>query len=162
MSHSIGKQLDDLGLGQDLYLEENDRVVAATVELTMMRAPGQYASYGKECLSSPEAGRYPVPFPLETRIVTVVREGANLTDEQRMRVKEWLRANDIDPSRVAGDAPLTIQYRGANKGLICYFEYYIRPDGQHEVDLLTRDGALKFQRAVPQRTPLPPEPQAGE
>jgi hypothetical protein len=96
-----------------------------------------------------------VPHPHAVRIIKVTNADTVLNDEQRARARAWLRANDIDPDNVA-PVDVTIEERGALV-LICFSEYYQRPDGQREINYHTNTAA-QVQRTVPQVVPLDPDP----
>jgi hypothetical protein len=154
---SIGTQLDDLGLTADL--EEGDRVLEATVTLVTGNDSGSWHHRPIKVPSAP--GGIPVPQPLERRVVTVVAEGQQISSEQRQRIVTWLKANGIDPHRVA-DGAITIEYRmrgdRAGHGVIGFREYYESPEGHRTVNELTLDGALTYERWVRETTPLEPDP----
>lgn len=102
-----------------------------------------------------------VPHPVERRIVRVMAEDQDLTEEQRRRVVAWLEANGIDHKRVARKA-ITVECnvhgdREANH-IICFREFYETPDGHRVINEKTRTEALTFERWVRQTVPLDPDP----
>lgn len=155
---TVGTQLDDLGLA--IELEEGDRVIEATV--TLVTGNGNVSEQHRPVkLPADPPGSIPVPHPVERRIVTVVAEGQNVSEEQRSRICVWLEANGIDPRRVAQGA-ITIEctMRGDQVGrqIIGFCEYYESADGHRELDWKTRQGALTYERWVVQEVPLDPDP----
>lgn len=102
-----------------------------------------------------------VPFPVELRIVTVVSEGQQVSEEQRERVGQWLQANGIDHRRVTG-GPITIEskMRGdvVGRQVIGFWEYYETPEGTRVINEKTLTSALTYQRWVEQTVPLEPDP----
>lgn len=104
----------------------------------------------------------PAPFPVETRIVTVVKDGDALSPEQRERLCKWLRANGIDPARVA-HFPITVEsrIRGAEdtNHVIGFTEYYLDEEGHKVINMKTLDGVMTYQRWVQQQVPIEPDPQ---
>ena len=155
---TIGTQLDDMGLADDV--PPGDRVVEATVTLVTGPEDGAATVHKPVRLPKGEPGSIPVPHPVERRIVTVVSDGQDLSDEQKQRVTAWLRANGIDPSRVTGEISIICKMRGDEVGrqLIAFTEYYVNPSGHKEMNLKTLAGALTFERWVEQSVPLEPDP----
>lgn len=157
---TIGAQLDDLGLSVDLA--PGDRVLEATV--TLVTGQDGYGAERHEpvTLPRPTPGAIPVPHPVERRIITVVSDRQQISDEQRTRIVTWLKANGIDPRRVTRNA-ITIECKmhGDRPGrqVIGFTEYYENPEGQKEMNWHTLDGALTYQRWVEQRVPLEPDPE---
>lgn len=157
----IGSQLDDLGLTVDA--EEGARVVEAVVTLvTQTSEDGGLRHHEPQHLPATEPGSIPVPHPVESRVVTVARTNQNLSPEQLERVRAWLKANDIDPSRVSLRGPITIEYRarGGREGrhLIGFTEFYVDSSGQRNMNEKVGTEALTLQRWVKQVVPLAPEP----
>ncbi|MFD7615766.1 hypothetical protein [Streptomyces sp. NPDC059802] len=115
-------------------------------------------------IESSEPGAMPVPNPVERRIVTVLRGGQDISEEQRLRVARWLEANGIDPKRVAREQ-ITIesQVRGDRESghLIGFTEYYVNADGHKVINEKTHDGAVTYERWVRQTVPLEPDPAWG-
>jgi len=111
--------------------------------------------------TAPTDQRSLVPYPVERRIVTVVAEGQQLSQEQRERVSRWLQANGVDHRRVAL-APITIESKvygdTAGRQVIGFREYYETPDGRRVINERTLDGALTYERWVEQKAPLEPDP----
>jgi hypothetical protein len=111
--------------------------------------------------SSGKPKRTLAPHPVERRIVEVVQEGQELSDEQRTRVAAWLEANGIEPRRVALNT-ITVEcnVHGSRESrhVIGFHEYYETPDGQRTINERTLDAALTFQRWVAQTVPLEPDP----
>jgi hypothetical protein len=154
---SIGTQLDDLGLTADV--EEGHRVLEATVTLV---TGDDSESWHHQPIKVPSApGVIPVPHPLERRIVTVVAEGQQVSIEQRQRIVTWLKANGIEPRRVA-DGAITVEYRmrgdRSGPGVIGFREYYESPQGHRTINERTLDGTLTYERWVRETTPLEPDP----
>jgi hypothetical protein len=156
---TIGQQLDALGLAVDLA--PGERVLEATVTL-VTGGDGAAEQHRPMRLPRQEPGSTPVPNPVERRIVTVVAEGQQISEEQRRRVVAWLTANGIDPHLVATGAAITIECRmhgdQVGRQIIGYTEYYKNANGQREINWKTRDGALTFERWVVQEVPLEPDP----
>ncbi|BCK74009.1 hypothetical protein Srufu_079620 (plasmid) [Streptomyces libani subsp. rufus] len=106
----------------------------------------------------------PVPSIAENRTVQVIAAGQSLSDEQRGRVRAWLTANDIDPSLVASDHPVVVEYKTTvdrsrqSVGHIHFTQYYVDEEGHKNSDCSWKGGALSFDRCVPQRFELEPEP----
>lgn len=158
---TIGQQLDDLGLNDGL--PDGHRVVEATVHLvTGQEGCAAEEIHGPISLPRKEPGSTPVPHPVEGRIVTVVADGQEISEEQRKRVIGWLKANGIDPGRVVRRRAITIEsnMHGDQVGrqIIGFAEYYENPDGQREMNWKTRDAALTYERWVEQKVPLEPDP----
>ncbi|MFJ6069053.1 hypothetical protein ACIQHU_39190 [Streptomyces tendae] len=156
---SIGQQLDDLGLA--LAVPVGHRVHEATVQL--VTSPEEYAHVVHRPIKLPlqEPGSVPVPHPVERCVITVVAEGQRISPEQHERVKTWLRANGIDPAKVAfGDITVEYKMRGDQPGrqVIGFTEFYENPDGQREMNWKTQESALTFQRWVVQQVPIEPDP----
>lgn len=101
-----------------------------------------------------------VPHPVVQHIVTVVKEGQEISGEQRSRTNAWLTANGIDPATVAL-AEISVQYsmRGTEKGrsLIQFTQYVSEGDGRRVFDWRTKS-ALTVQRLVEQQVELEPDP----
>lgn len=156
---TIGQQLDALGLAVDLA--PGERVLEATVTL-VTGGDGAAEQHRPIRLPRQEPGSVPVPDPVERRIVTVVAEGQQISQEQRQRVVAWLTANGIDPHLVATGAAITIECRmhgdQVGRQIIGYTEYYKNASGQREMNWKTRDGALTLERWVEQKVPLDPDP----
>jgi hypothetical protein len=157
---SIGQQLDELGLAS-FDMPDGHRVEEATITLVTGEE-----GYGCEIhqpirLPRQEPGVIPVPHPVERRIVTVVAEGQELSPEQRARLVAWLKANNVDPSRVTrGSITVECKMYGDRPGrqVIGFTEYYANPDGQREMNWKTVKGALTYQRWVEQTVPIEPDP----
>lgn len=111
-----------------------------------------------------DASPHVVPRPVETRIVTVVEDRQDISDEQRERIYTWLRANDVDPDLVSRKA-VTIEYTegpfGRSPGRIWFTQYYVNADGSKEHALHTNE-AVQFQRCVHQKAELEPDPRLPE
>jgi hypothetical protein len=156
---SIGQQLDDLGL--TVELERGHRVLEATV--TLVTGDDEFGAEQHRPINLPrqKPGATPVPHPVERRIVTVVAEGQEVSEEQRKRVTDWLEANGVDPRRVAR-RPITIEsnLRGdmASRVVIGFWEYYENAAGQRVINERTLEGALLCERWVEQKVPLAPDP----
>lgn len=159
---TIGAQLDDLGLSVDL--SPGDRVLEATVTLVTGQEGHGAERHQPVTLPRPTPGAIPVPHPVEQRIITVVADWQQISEEQRTRIVTWLKANGIDPRRVARSA-ITIEckMRGDRPGrqVIGFTEYYENSQGQREMNWQTLDGALTYQRWVEQQVPLEPDPEWG-
>ncbi|PSK57083.1 hypothetical protein B0E38_02614 [Streptomyces sp. 111WW2] len=156
---SIGQQLDAMGLTLDV--PEGHHVREATVHLVTGQDGHGHEIHPPVKLPSQGPGSVPVPHPVERRIVTIVSEGQQVSDEQRERVRAWLRANGIDPARVAlRDITVECTMHGDQPGrqVIGFTEYYENPDGQREMNWKTREGALTFQRWTVQQVPIEPDP----
>lgn len=156
---TIGEQLDALGM--DCDLEPGHRVLEATV--TLVTGDGERGRWHREPIILPkrEPGATPVPHPVECRIITVVEDHQEISEEQRARVATWLEANGIDPSRVAlGRITVESKLYAGKPGwqIIGFTEYYETPDGHRVVDQRNRKGALTYQRWVEQSVPLEPDP----
>lgn len=156
---TIGEQLDDLGLSADL--PPGERVVEATVTLVTGREGYGVEHHRPIHLPPQTPGVIPVPHPVEWRIITVVSEGQQISKEQRARIVAWLRANGIDPRRVAlGAITIECKMRGERPGrqIIGFTEYYEDADGHREMNCKTLDGPLTYQRWVEQKVPIEPDP----
>lgn len=156
---TIGEQLDALGLSVDIPLGE--RVLEATVTLVTGGDEGAAEQHQPISLPRSEPGTVPVPHPVELRIITVVAEGQEVSEEQRARIVAWLGANGIDPGRVArGAITIRCHMHGDRPGrqVIEFTEYYESPDGYREMNWKTRDGALTYRRWVEQKAPIEPDP----
>lgn len=156
---TIGAQLDDLGLS--LEIPSGERVLEASV--TLVTGQDGYAAEHHHPITLPRQtpGAIPVPHPVERRIITVLSEGQEVSEEQRARIVAWLTANGINPSRVAcGTITIECTVRGDRPGrqVIGFTEYYENPDGHREIDQRTLDGALTYQRWVEQTVPIEPDP----
>jgi hypothetical protein len=104
----------------------------------------------------------PVPDPVE-RFVTVVTNGEDpISEEQRLRVCDWLRANGITPKSVSAQHPITIEGRlhtGRKRHqVICFSEYHLDDTGHRYADPRDNNTAMVFQRAVRQVAELAPDP----
>ncbi|MFD6149360.1 hypothetical protein [Streptomyces sp. NPDC060243] len=103
-----------------------------------------------------------VPDPYETRILTVLHDGQEVSEEQRDRVAAWLAANGITPKDVPLRRGISVEtrMRGATPGraVIGFWQYYRDEDGRICVDESNPPEALVFQRWVVQETPLAPDP----
>jgi hypothetical protein len=99
------------------------------------------------------------PAPVAKQIVTVVKEGQVLTDEQRDRIAAWLKANGINPKQVTqGQITVTYGVYGSKAGRKSItFEQYYDEGGCRLFDPVTREAA-KFQRHVEQTVELDPDP----
>lgn len=154
----IGAQLDAIGLTADL--EDGYRVAEATVHLTAEAEDGTtWRSVTYASSLTPE--RLPVPSPVEVQLVTVVREGQDISGEQRERINRWLTANEIDPKRVAlKGIVIESKIRGDREGqhLIGFTEFYQDETGHKVVNEKDRSRALTYQRWVRQSVPLEPDP----
>lgn len=85
---------------------------------------------------------------------------------RRKLIAAWLTANDINPDDVAAFHPvsvLTVPFRPAETAddgepwlvqVIVLHQYYTRPDGAKEPNLITRR-PVTFQRTVPLKVPFP-------
>lgn len=156
---TLGQQLDALGLA--LTVPEGHRVHEATVQLVTSLEEHAHVVHRPIKLPLHEPGSVPVPHPVERRIITVVAEGQRVSHEQHERVKTWLRANGIDPNKVAfGDITVEYRMRGDQPGrqVIGFTEFYESPDGHREMNARTLEGALTFQRWVVQQVPIEPDP----
>lgn len=157
-SPSIGQQLDSLGLTLDL--EEDERVVEATVSLTTGTDVGGVIVHLPIELPPPPPGEVPVPHPLLWCSRRVMRENQPLSDEQRERIVRWLTANEIDPKFTAR-GPITIEYvvdgQRETNHMICFTEYYKDAEGHKTLDPKTRKAAT-YPRSVEQIVALEPEP----
>lgn len=159
----IGAQLDALGLTADI--EDGHRIAEATVEITTESADGlggywhAVARYPR-----PEHGATPVPSPVERRVVTVFREGQELSDEQGERIKRWLAANGLDPKRVARKTitvECNVRGESENAHIIGFTEFYVDETGSKVIDEKTLQDAAMYQRWVRQIVPLEPDPNWG-
>ena len=157
----IGAQLDAIGLTADI--QDGYRVAEATVHLTAEAEDGStWRSVTYASNLTPE--RLPVPSPVEVRLVTVVREGQDISGEQRERVNRWLTANGIDPGRVAlKDIVVESKIRGdrESQGLIGFTEFYQDETGHKVVNEKDRSRALTYERWVRQTVELEPDPTWG-
>lgn len=99
------------------------------------------------------------PHPVVRHTITVVQKGQTLTPEQRERISTWLRANGVDPQKVARDE-ITVTYRmcGTRPGrkFIGFQQFYLE-DGS-KVHAAITNGVVKFQRHVEQSVELEPDP----
>ena len=155
---TIGAQLDALGLAVDL--QPGERVLEATVNLvTGTDDVGEH--HRPISLPRQQPGAIPVPHPVERRVVTVVAQDQEISEEQRCQVVDWLRANDVDPSLVVGPITVESTMRGDQEGtpIIGFTEYYEDPQGRRVLNEKTLDGALTFERWVRQQVPLEPDPE---
>ncbi|NUP69312.1 MAG: hypothetical protein HOW71_44905 [Nonomuraea sp.] len=153
---TIGEQLDHLGLTVDL--EDGERVLEATVTLVTGDGNG-LMQHRPIKLPATRPGSIHVPHPVERRIVTVVAEDQEISDEQRRRVCTWLTANGIDPAVVAGsEITLECKMFGARKGrqFIGFHQYHLE-DGKKVHAAIIND-AVKFHRYVEQTVELGPDP----
>lgn len=114
---------------------------------------------------TPATSAHTVPHALETRIVTVVEDDQDISDEQRERICAWLRANDVDPKLVNSAKAVTIEYTegpfGRNPGRIWFTQYYVNAEGSKEHALHTNE-AVQFRRCVHQAVELEPDPRLPE
>ena len=157
---SIGQQLDALGL-TSFDMPAGHRVEEATI--TLVTGEDGYGSEIHQPMRLPRRspGSIPVPRPVERRIITVVAEGQEVSAEQQARIVAWLKANGIDPSRVArGEITVECNMHGDRPGrqVIGLTEYYENPAGQREMNWKTLDGALTYQRWVEQTVPIEADP----
>lgn len=109
-----------------------------------------------------EPGATAVPHPNELRIVIVLAQGQQMDEEQRERVCAWFRSNQIDPKVVSIMEPVTIEYRfhpRASSALIRFHQHYVNDEGHRESHPITHE-AVRFERVVPMRVPLPPQPES--
>jgi hypothetical protein len=100
---------------------------------------------------------------------TVHDGNSRLPNWRRQLIAAWLTANDVVPSDVSADHPitiLTVPFRPpetADDGgpwlvqVIVLHQYFTRADGTKEQNLLTRR-AVTFQRTVPLKTTFPADP----
>ncbi|MYW43055.1 hypothetical protein [Streptomyces sp. SID161] len=113
-------------------------------------------------MTLPQPKRNLVPHPVERRIVEVMQEGQELSEEQRMRIAAWLEANGVEPRRVA-QKTITVECKVSgnreSRHVIGFHEYYETPDGHRTINERTLEGALTFQRWVAQTVPLEPDPE---
>lgn len=102
-----------------------------------------------------------VPHPIELRVVTVVDEGQEISEEQRKRVADWLDANGVDHRRVVGPVSIETKMRGDEVGrqVIGFREYYEDADGHRTINEKTLKEALTYERWVEQKVPLGPDPE---
>lgn len=161
-AQKIGAQLDELGLTLDIG---DERVVEAEVMVTTESTDGSLTMHNIVGAPRKDPNTTPVPFPRERRIVTVVSVGQELSEEQRLRIAAWFRANEVDPSTVApGEITIHCRALGGREGhhRICFTEYYRDSDGHRIVDERTGRGVLTYPRCVRQVSPLPPDPMLPE
>jgi hypothetical protein len=102
-------------------------------------------------------------------IAYTVHDGhSRLPNWRRQLIAAWLTANDIEPGDVSADhaiSVLTVPFRPEETAgggpwqvqVIVLHQYYTRPDGTKEQNLITRK-AVTFQRTVPLKTPFPADP----
>jgi hypothetical protein len=111
-----------------------------------------------------------VPSSMRTTITTVVASGQDVTDEQRARLCDWLRANGIDPFLVVQGSQLgpsvggiaIIQPGGQGLGYVQFHQYDRHPDGGSKyADPQTGEPAF-YERRIWLSVALPPEPVAEE
>ncbi|MFJ7990334.1 hypothetical protein [Streptomyces sp. NPDC096351] len=106
-----------------------------------------------------------VPDPIDRFVTTVVSGDEDLSEEQRRRVCDWLKANGIDPNDVCGREPLTIEgsiYDGKKRHqVICFSEFHRNESGHRYADPRDRTTAMVIQRAVRQTVELAPDPRTG-
>ncbi|MGW4270869.1 hypothetical protein ACWEGQ_00525 [Streptomyces seoulensis] len=155
-SPTIGSQLDALGLHIDL--EEDERVVEATV--TLVTGNGNYFMRHRPVRISEVRGEnHLVPNPVERHIITVVGEYQELSSEQLERVQRWLIANGIEPRTVAQDE-ITLEFKtfGPERGrqFIGFHQYYLE-DGE-KVHAEITNSAVTFRRYVEQTVELADDP----
>ncbi|MFB6665951.1 hypothetical protein [Streptomyces parvus] len=104
----------------------------------------------------------PVPSPIERRIVTVVKGGQEITGEQRERINRWLRANEINPARVAAHSGITVEcnVRGPHevRHVIGFTEFYVDQDGHKVLNPRNLHDAMTDERWVDQVVPLEADP----
>lgn len=101
-----------------------------------------------------------VPHPVVQHIVTVIKDGQVIGDEQRERVAAWLTANGIDPKTVdQQEIRVECTMRGTEKGrsLIHFTQYVSESDGRRVFDWRTKS-ALTVQRLVEQQVEIDPDP----
>jgi hypothetical protein len=156
----IGSALDALGAQVDV--PDGYSITGAEVSVTL--SPPEDSEKGaewEEKLSLPirPPGQTPVPHPVVRHVITVVEEGQNISDAQRQRVIHWLRANGVDPARVAAER-ITLEYKmyGEKKGrqLIGFTQFHLE-DG-NKVHAYKTNDVVKFQRYVEQTVELEPDP----
>ena len=104
----------------------------------------------------------PVPSPIERRIVTVTKDDQEVTDEQRERINRWLRANQIDPTRVSARNGITVEcsVRGPREArhVIGFTEFYVDKDGHKVSNPRNLREVLTYERWVDQVVPLEADP----
>lgn len=96
----------------------------------------------------------------------------SLPEEAQPLIVKWLRANRINPDQVSITHPVTVLTVPYGAGveddtdwlmqIIVFHQFYVGPDGDREMDLLTRQPVC-FQRTVPLAVafPTPPDPASG-
>jgi hypothetical protein len=154
----IGAQLDALGFTVDI--EDGHHITEAKIELRTEAADGStWSAIARH--PRPVPGETPVPSPVERRIVTVVADRQELSEEQQARVMRWLEANGLDPKRVARRA-ITIEcnVRGREESahVIGFSEFYVDNDGRKVIDEKTLLDAFTYERWVRQIVQLEPDP----
>lgn len=102
----------------------------------------------------------------ETPQRQTIHPGGGIPDEQtRVRIKEWLKANGIDPDLVSTEHPVQVVTvpalsTGPNNEnpwmipVISLTQYYADSSGRREVNLVTRR-PVTVKRAVPLQAPFP-------
>ncbi|MFB7592315.1 hypothetical protein [Streptomyces sp. NPDC056169] len=105
-----------------------------------------------------------VPNPIDSFITTVVSGNAEISEEQRLRVCAWLKANGIDPKDVCSSRPITVEgriYQGRKRHqVICFSEFHLDETGHRYADPRDSTTAMVIQRAVRQKVELEPDPEA--
>jgi len=100
-----------------------------------------------------------------TSLAVAVHNGSGpLPEHLTPLVTRWLKANRINPDQVSSAHPLTILTVPYGPGgdddtgwlmqIIVFHQFYVGPDGDRELDLLTRQ-TVCFQRTVPLAVAFP-------
>ncbi|RSS43822.1 hypothetical protein [Streptomyces sp. WAC08241] len=104
-----------------------------------------------------------VPNPVDQFVTTVVSGDEPLSEEQRIRVRDWLLDNGVDTMQVSIRRPITVEgriYQGEKQDqVICFSEFRRNEAGRRYVDPCSKNEAMVIQRTVPLRVELGPDPQ---
>lgn len=102
-----------------------------------------------------------VPRHYDCFTTTVVAENQEISEEQRIRVSDWLQANGVDTKDVT--FPITIQgriYNGQKHHQVIVFNAYHRDEtGARYADPRDNSTAMKITLAVRMRVDLALDPQ---
>ena len=104
----------------------------------------------------------PIPSHFDLFVTVVTTGETAISEEQRLRVCAWLKANGVDPKEVCASKPITIEgriYQGKKRRqVICFSEYHLDETGHRYVDPRTSDEVMVVERAVKQTVELAPDP----
>ncbi|MFD3336051.1 hypothetical protein ACFWV1_25905 [Streptomyces sp. NPDC058700] len=126
--------------------------------------PTEPTVHGMQINVLPPKGPTVVPYPIDRFVTTVISGDDEISEEQRLRVCAWLKANGIDPNEVCASEPITIEGRiyqdKKRHQVICFSEYHLDETGHRYADPRKLDTAMLIQRAVRQKVALEPDPKA--